>query len=307
MHQIAKRQNENRCLQLLAAARHLYANAKQLLGLRLALGGPVATILAAVGIAAPGTKPIVALSGLTILALDLVWLTPREKHLREAAARIQERFDCDVLGLSWDTTKVGNPERPELVHEQATRYRRIASAKTPLADWYPRIVDRLPLRLARLVCQRANCEWDGKQRRMYARVIAALLLAAFVGVFLTGVAAHLSAEDLLLAVISPMSSTLRLCYQQWVDHRDAANRLDVLRERAERIWKDALRDPGKPSVESDCRSLQSEIFDGRKRNPLVFEFVFKRLRARHEAQMRFAAKHFVEEAEAALLRRPTSR
>src|SRR5439155_7971171 len=94
-----------------------------------------------------------------------------------------------------------------------------------------------------------------------------------------------------------MSSTVKLANQQWIEHRDAADRLDRLRERAERIWKDALADPNKPSLEDDARALQGEIFDGRKRNPLVFDFVFKRLRDSHEAQMNFGAEHLVAEAE----------
>jgi hypothetical protein len=297
MNQIATLQNEKRSLQLLAAQRQLYAGAKRLMGWQLVLSGPAATLAAVLGIVDPSAKEFVALFGLTVLLLDAAWFTPRQKSLREAAARVQERFDCDVLNMKWDTTRVGSPEPAELVLEQATQYNTWASKMSPLTDWYPRVIERLPLPLARLVCQRTNCWWDAKQRRSYAVVMAGLLLSCFIAVLWAGLAAKLSVTDLILVVILPMSSTVKFAYQQWIEHRDAADRLDRLRERVERTWKEALADPSKPSLEDDARSLQGEIFDGRKRNPLVFDFVFKRLRDSHEAQMHFGAEHLVAEAE----------
>ena len=97
-----------------------------------------------------------------------------------------------------------------------------------------------------------------------------------------------------------MSAAVKLGYQQWMEHREAADRLDRLREHGERSWREALKDHNASTVEQDSRALQDEIFDGRKRNPLVFDLVFKRLRADQEAQMNFGAEEFVMEAERAL-------
>ena len=300
MHSITTLQNDKRQLQHLAAQRQLYASAKVFLGWQLLLGGPVATAVAVLGIAVPATKAFVALWGLSVLVLDAVWLAPRQKRLREAGARIQERFDCDVLGLQWNSYRAGGPETAELVLEQATRYRTWERKMTPLTDWYPRVVDRVPLPLARLVCQRTNCWWDAKQRRAYAGVMAGLLLAAFIGVMWLGLGAQLSLPDLVLVVILPMSAAVKLGYQQWMEHREAADRLDHLREHGERSWREALKDHNASTVEQDSRALQDEIFDGRKRNPLVFDLVFKRLRADQEAQMNFGAEELVTEAERVL-------
>ena len=300
MHSITTLQNDKRQLQHLAAQRQLYASAKVTLGWQLLLGGPVATAVALLGIAIPATKAFVALWGISVLVLDAVWLTPRQKRLREAGARIQEHFDCDVLGLPWNSYRAVSPEPAEMVLEQATRYRTWERKMTPLTDWYPRAVNRIPLPLARLVCQRTNCWWDAKQRRAYAGAMAGMLLAAFIGVLWLGLGAQLLLPDLVLVVILPMSSAVKLGYQQWVEHREAADRLDRLRERGECSWKDALKDHYASTVAQDSRALQDEIFDGRKRNPLVFDFVFKRLRADHETQMNFGAEELVLEAERAL-------
>jgi hypothetical protein len=300
MNDIPKLQNENQALQLLAAQRHLYARAKRLLGWQLFLGGPIATLVAIVGIFELSAKVHVAAWGLTILLLDTLYFSPFQRRLRESGARVQERFDCDVLGLRWDATKAGNPEPVELVHEQALRYQAWASTMPPLVDWYPRAVERLPLSLARIVCQRTNCWWDGKQRRSYAALMAGLLLTCVLLVLWVGISTGLSFADLVFILLVPISTTMKLVYRQWVDHREAADQLDRLRGHAERVWRLALNDPDDPSLESEARSLQGEIFDGRKRNPPVFDFVFRLLRNDNEAQMNAGAAHYVAEAERSL-------
>jgi hypothetical protein len=97
-----------------------------------------------------------------------------------------------------------------------------------------------------------------------------------------------------------MSTTLKLVHRHWVDHREAADQLDRLRGHAERAWQLALKNPDDASLESEARSLQGEIFDGRKRNPPVFDFVFRLLRSGNEAQMNLGAAHYVAEAERSL-------
>lgn len=300
LNTIVETQNEKSSLQLLAAQRQIYANAKRLMGIQLLLVGPVATLAAVVGIVHPAVKLYVALWGLTLLVLDTVWLTPRQKRLREVAARVQERFDCNVLGLKWDTIRAGSPEPAEAVHEQATRYHTRSSKMPRLTDWYPVAVKDLPLPLARLVCQRANCWWDAEQRRAFAWFMAAAVLTAFMGMLWFGMAMGLTLPDLLVSVLMPMSPTIKLGYQQWGEHRDAADRLDRLRERVERIWKDALAAPHGTDVDENGRRLQGEIFDGRRRNPPAFDFIFRRFRNRMEALMTFGAEQLVSEARNAL-------
>ncbi len=297
MNQITTLQNEKYPLQLLAAQRQLYASAKWLMGWQLVLAGPAATVAAALGISVPAARDFVALWAVTVLLLDALWLTPRSKRLREAAARVQEKFDCDVLSMKWDSIRVGNPEPNELVLEQAMRYALWAKKMPPLIDWYPLVVGRVTLPLARLICQRTNCWWDAKQRRHYALAMAGALLASTIAVCWAGLAMKLSMTDLILVVILPMLSTVKVAHQQWTEHREAADRLDRLRERVERVWKDALADPNKPGLNDEQRALQGEIFDCRKRNPPVCDFIFKRLRDSHEAQMNFGAEHFVMEVE----------
>jgi SMODS-associating 4TM effector domain len=300
MHSIANKQNEARQLRYLAAQRQVYASAKTLMGWQLALSGPLAVAAALVGIFLPEYRSFAVLAGLSVLVIDAVWLTPRQKKLRESGAKIQERFDCDVLAMEWNSVKCGSAEPPEYVLEQSANYAKWAHRMSPLTDWYPGLVDKVKLPLARLICQRSNCWWDASQRRLYSRVMASALLVACLAVFMFALAAKLSVQDLILVVLTPLAPTLRLSHQQWKEHHEAAERLDRLRERADGVWLNALKDPHADAVVRDARLLQDEIYEGRRRNPPVFDLIFRRLRSSHEAQMVHAATELVGQAEKSL-------
>ena len=45
-----------------------------------------------------------------------------------------------------------------------------------------------------------------------------------------------------------------------------------------------------------ARSLQDEIFENRRKSPLVFDAIFKRLRRDYEMQMNYGVDEFVSEA-----------
>ena len=164
MHSIARKQNEPRQLRFLAAQRQVYASAKTLMGWQLALSGPFAVAATMVGIFLPDYRAFAVLAGLSVLVIDAVWLTPRQKTLRESGAKIQERFDCDVLAMEWNSVKCGSAEPPEYILDQSEKYAKWAHRMSPLTDWYPASVDKVQLPLARLICQRSNCWWDARAK-----------------------------------------------------------------------------------------------------------------------------------------------
>lgn len=304
---LAADQNAEAAIRLLAAQRELYGQAKQLHGWHLLLLGPLPVVLALVVLFVPGWRWFAGLSAMAVLALEASWLAPGQKRLREAAARVQERFDAMVLGLPWNGIACGAPEPLETVAREAARHRVRGHDFGELRDWYgdPRL-NALPLVLARLVCQRSNCWWDSAQRRRYARTIGAMLGGLAAGLVVAGAAMGLSAQVLLLAagVTAPL---MVLAYRQWFEQREAADRLDRLRERGEGLWRQALDHPDRHALETESRRLQDEIFDHRKRTPGVFDFIYRRMRAEHEAQMNASVQALVDEALEAMKRRPVLR
>jgi hypothetical protein len=296
MNNIATTQNEPRQLQRLAAQRRLYSDAKKIFGFQLLLGGPLAVGWAIAVLAEPSLKGIAAAWGLSVSLSDLLWLTPLQKRLRERAARIQEAFDCDVLQLPWNDIKVGKHPEPELVKEQADKYAKIQDKYPPLPNWYAPVVSELPLEVGRVICQRANCWWDSTQRRRYAAWVIGSVSCVTLIMLAFGFVGGLTVEKFVLTIVAPLSPALILAYRQYTEQMEAATRLDKLKEHAESLWAESCTRTARATLTNRSRSLQDEIFENRKRSPLVFDWIFRKLRNDYDAKMNHGAQDLAEQA-----------
>jgi hypothetical protein len=296
MNAIVKTENEPRQLQRLAAQRYLYSTAKHLYGTQLILAGPVAVVWAGAVALSPGLKAAAGVWGIVVSALDATVLTPWQKRLRERAAKVQETFDCDVLQLEWNYIKVGEKPDPELVKAEADKYTKIQNHFPPLEDWYPLAVSEVPLDIARVICQRANCWWDAEQRRGYARLLLGCLFVVGLAILGLGLVRGLTLEKLILAVMLPLSPALLVATRQFSEQTDAASRLDKLKGHAARMWSELCADGDRGELAHKSRTLQDEIYDNRKCNSSVFDWMFQRVRTRYESQMNYTAQQLVDEA-----------
>lgn len=262
------------------------------------LSGPIAIAVTVLGLVKPDLKGYVALWGLTVLSFDSVVFTPWQKRLRESGARIQELFDCIVLGLLWNEIKAGKRPDPELIHERSQKYCNSGEPVKDLKNWYPVSVEAVPHEWGAVICQRANVFWDSKLRRRYATAV--FILALLVTVMLVWVAFSKDTRfsDLIVFVAAPMASAYVIAYRQITEHREAADRLDKLRDHSGKLFAEAIGGASVTHIKTNSRLLQDEIFDGRKRNPPIFDFIFKMLRAQNELEMNKGAEALIKEAKA---------
>lgn len=297
---IAETQNTDKQIQRLAAQRQLYATAKRIFGWQVVMGGPVAIAGVFFVLLYPEFKVYVALWGVLLALCDLFWLTPWQKSLRGAAARIQEAFDCDVLLLKWNDLKAGRHPDPELVKAQSTKYEQWGDTMPTLKNWYSPRADELPIHVARIICQRSNCWWDSTQRRHYAAWIVGIVFSVFVVTCFLALSAGASLEALLLKGVLPLAPALLIALRQFTEQREAADRLDKLKDHCGTIWTAALSGQSKSILTEMSRNLQDEILENRRKAPPVLDFIFKRLRNEYEVSMNHAADHYVAEAKVAL-------
>jgi len=96
--------------------------------------------------------------------------------------------------------------------------------------------------------------------------------------------------------VAPLAPVLLLGLRQFTEQREAASRLDLLRDHSEQLWSDALAGRSKTELTARARSLQDEIFESRRKNPLVFDAIFKRLRRDYETLMIHGVAEYVSEA-----------
>ncbi|MBC8461192.1 MAG: hypothetical protein H8D67_24675, partial [Deltaproteobacteria bacterium] len=85
--------------------------------------------------------------------------------------------------------------------------------------------------------------------------------------------------------------------RQYKEHDITADNLDNLKENTEYLWEQAINKkitPEKLTIKS--RALQDEIYNHRCTNPLIFDWIYRRLRNANEEQMNKAADVLVNEA-----------
>lgn len=294
---IVSRQNDYLQIRRLAAVRNLYARAKSALAWNMVLSVPIGMVLVFVATQSPDLKMYgVAYAMFAGLICDQ-WLDRRQKKYREMGAKVQEAFDCEVLALPWNKLKAGEPVSREDEIGEAEKYKAWEKRMPPLTNWYSTHVDRLPIEIGRVCCQRANCWWDVEQRRNYARISVVVLIVLVAVAIMVGLLSNLNFVDVLIGVFAPLYPAARLCLRQFREHSDAADRLDVLMKHASALFDEACKDPTSALLLEKSRELQNEIFEGRKKNPPVFDWVFKRLRDKNERQMYASTEDLAREAE----------
>ncbi|MBI3130469.1 MAG: hypothetical protein HYZ13_03840 [Acidobacteria bacterium] len=292
---ITSTQNQDLQLNRLAAQRQLYQVSKRVLTANMVLSGPVAAATTIIAFLLPAVKGYTALWGIIAVLLSNFWLSPWQKRRQQEAAGVQEAFDCDVLDLPWSELKVGKRQDPELVKEYSDLYKRRSHRMPPLPGWYPAVISKVPDYIGRLICQRSNCRWDQDLRRRYRAWLIGFFLAIFVFSLALGFR-WMTLEDWTLKIIAPLSSTFVFGMKQIQDLNDSSVRLKSLKEYAEALWAKALSGHPEAEIASGSRALQDEIFENRKRSPLVFDWVYRRLQGKHEDHMNHTAEELIQEA-----------
>jgi hypothetical protein len=294
MNQIVVTQNSLRNLRRLAAQRDLYSEAKRIQVWLIAVSTMAVIIWSGLSLANPVLKPYASLWACCATLLDVLVLSPMVKDKKSKAARIQEEFDCDVLELQWSDCKAGDRAEPELLSKHHDKGESDPDFEK-LKDWYPANVQKIPLHLARLLCQRSCGWWERNLRQRYARTAMIVVVLAIIVIVVLGMLSGATVVNA-VSVVLMIQPSLILLVRIHRENNDAAENAERVRKLAEGLWRRAVSGqltPDEATVES--RHLQNEIFDHRVRSPLVFDWIYNWLRDRHEEQMQAGTAVLIEE------------
>jgi hypothetical protein len=294
MNEIPNLQNAQRNLRRLAAQRQLYSDAKVLQGVQVIISTPMVIAWSVAAYFFPESRAYAALWACLATLADVLVLGPLTKAKKIVAAKIQEEFDCEVLDLPWSDCKLGDRPEPEAMSE-SRRHAAHDPAFSALRDWYPREVGTVPIHVARLICQRSGCWYDRTLREKYSSATIAILLVGMLVIvclaMVSGVTVHNAIAALLL-----LQPSIVLGVRGYREHLDAASNADRLRRAVESLWRRTILGQISPEESrSESRLLQNEIYDHRARSPLVFDWLYNRLRPTTEVQMTDGAAELVEE------------
>lgn len=296
MNNISQEQNTQRSLDLLAAQRQLYSDAKGLQMVSVIMSVPVVIAWSILVALFPPLAVYAALWGIIATLLELLFFSRLQKSTQEKAAKIQQIFDCEVLQFNWTSLNCGVRIEPEAIVDASNRYKCKKRNLAKLQNWYPTSVGKLPIHQARIICQRSNIWWDAQLRRRYSKWIVFVLFVLTIIVLLIGLIGGLTLEKFLLAVLAPLTPAFVFGLRQYTEHNEAAVRLDRLRENAEALVQEIINRRYTPQdLERESYSLQTQIFDNRRRSPLILDWLYSRLRNEDEEKMNKGAESLVQE------------
>lgn len=246
----------------------------------------------------PGLKPVLAMISLLLLLLDVGLIDRLQKERLKRGAKLQEEFDTRAFGLPWNRFVAGEKVLPEDVTEAASAPMPTKRQKE-IETWYEASVSRVPLAFGRLVCQRTNISYDSRLRRRYGNGLFSVTLVLAIVALVAGVLLDPKFTNAIfgLAMVAPMLS--------WVlrEHRkqlDTCNSLKNLQNEFKTVWTKALEGASDEELKFDSRQLQDAIYQHRASAPLVFDWVYYRIRSKNESEAHAAVEEFVKQAEEAL-------
>ena len=279
---IRLRQNEEHSIEMLAAQRQLYNDAKKCdwLSTALSVWIPFGMAIILLFISEDSLVGIVSYVISIISAVISFVVDGIINNKKELAASIQQKFDTYIYTMPWDTRIFG--KNRNLDNEIAVYSSKILSdeeEKKSLYDWYTLSVDEKEIKEGILCCQRENVWWDvGLRKRFKMGSIIAIVILC-ITVFMMGICKNESTVKLLwrFAFVAPMLEWLFSTIKQL--NKD----INKLQELDERI------NDGESKSKEDLQDIQKLIFDHRKNCFAIPNFFYKHFKDNDEDKAHRAA------------------
>lgn len=287
---ILSRQNGPRHRLLLAAFSTVYGQAKTILAIQVIATVGGAVVASVVSTHWPAIRSWTVLYAVAVSLLDTFVLERMQARCRRLGSQLQELFDGELFGLAWNGYAAGDPPSAEVIAEEGEAFLKKQPATEWLQDWYPAEIARLPLDYAALVCQRTNCWWDQRLRRRYLVGLVTGLVVLAGGLTAYGLARQVTFEQFFLSILAPLWPALVWGVREAFKQRDAAESAGNLQGQVENLWARCLRQPlPADQLRWEMRAIQTEIHRGRASRPLVFNWVHRLFRSRHQQLMKTGA------------------
>lgn len=295
-HRIDIEQNKPARIELLRAQRLFYGRAK----LCQAIFSGLALLLPALGVylstRSPETRPFLGLGSILILLIEVGIISRMQRENSKCGAKVQEQFDTEVLGLDWNRLVAG--ARVDLEDIRAITSRPLPDTeKKRLLDWYEPSISTLPLPVGRLICQRTNLTYDSRVRARYANMLLGFAILIAVGLFVFALCKKLPMDEVILNLCLPALPLTAFVLREHRKQRDTIETLATLKNEVEKLWERALGGAAFATLTTDSRALQDAIYRHRASNPLVFNWLYNRLRDRDEDLTRHATEQLVSDAQ----------
>lgn len=216
MNNIINEQNNPYFIELLKAQRIAYSQCKKfqifdVISILMAILFPLLTLI----------KPqyqnhINAFGVLWTVAYLLTELYRKSKTTQ--GATIQEQFDTELYGLSWNKILCKNKINLDTIQDLSSKYK-----YEDLQNWYSIKIDNsLPKEIAIILCQRINFSWEINQRKKFVSFLSIITILYYLIYIVTGFAKNIGFFDLLI-ILSPSIPFLVFSVQNILSLRSHIN------------------------------------------------------------------------------------
>jgi hypothetical protein len=298
---ISAEQNAEQQVNLLAAASHIYGNAKRLMAFQLTITVPAALVSSILMAWKPDLRIWLTCYSISVALLDTLFLSRLLNQLKRKGALIQQMFDCALFGLPWRPLRCGRKVESEYILDAARCQLAKMPVQSQLLNWYPTVVDQIPLAWARLICQRASFWWDLNQRARVRAWLIFFLVVLSLAIFGIALIRGDTVQQMILTVYVPLAPAVISLLREIFAQSDAIKADQRGLDAVEALWgQSLLRPPDDSETSQQSLLIQDALFDGRCRSPLIFDWAYSILRQKKEDQMMHRAAELVQEAKSKL-------
>ena len=292
-HKIIERENESASIEKLAAQREIYSTAK-VLSIVQTLFSIIVLVLLSFGqllFQSIDFTLIIATVSLIAVILDYV-IEIKISQLKELAAKIQEYFDTYVLQISWNSILcLGKPEY-DLIHNYYQKYKKRNDC-SKLINWYEPEIHKVEGNIAKLICQKTNCNYDKSIRKRYNSAIKWTGIVTLSLIILFTIFSGLTFAKILLTIIFPAIPILQWTLKNINSNNQSILTLEQLNDLINSNWNQAKN--GIAVDISTLRQIQDGIYLNRKASPLIPDYVYNKMRTKLESQTYYSINQLVDE------------
>lgn len=166
-----------------------------------------------------------------------------------------------------------------------------------LKNWHSKEIMEINTNVAVLFCQRANIYYDYNIRNKYIMIVALFLISTCLLIFLLGFFKDMKLSEFLLKIVYACIPILIFSFNEIKNQNEAIKNIQNL----QKIITRYIDEVGLNSNASEIkiRQIQDRIYNNRKINPLIPDFLYRLLRNKKnnnlEQAMNFAVSRKIQE------------
>jgi hypothetical protein len=287
---ISKRQNESGNIELLAAQRELYSEAKRMTFIQFVISVlfPITLpILRNLCINSNRQLAFIVLLSILLVIFNVFYFEKTVKSKRLAAAKIQELFDTNVLKIKWNEEVCGSKIFAHSgVKLKAEQYKKKSVSLDNLMDWYSKHYSSVDISAGRIMCQKVNVTWDNEVREKFQKFLLLVLIASSVLVISYAIVENKTFTETLISIIAPLFPIGLYIFKRYCENKETIVRIEKLNNRLEIVWESLMNKETKViELEISSRKLQDSIFKHRSNALMIWDWFYFKYRTNQEVDM----------------------